>query len=102
VVEHFVGVEDEDPVATAIGEDTVASAGEVVFPGEAEEFGADWRAMSGVASVEPVSPMTMRSMKGATLVRQRASPAAPFFTIMLSSMVGIGRRGTGAQEEWSA
>ena len=41
VVEHFVGVEDEDPVATAMGEDTVASAGEIVFPGEVKEFGVE-------------------------------------------------------------
>jgi len=38
-VERLVGVEHQDPVAAAVGQDPVAGAGEVVFPGNGEEFG---------------------------------------------------------------
>src|SRR5260221_7464124 len=41
------------------------------------------RTMSCVRSVEPVWTMTQRSMNGLTEARQRAIPAASFFTIML-------------------
>ena len=40
-VEHLVGVEDEDPVAAAVLENTVAGVGEVVLPGDGEDFGAE-------------------------------------------------------------